>query len=270
MPWAAQAGEPRVIIYPLAELNTQAQAFYPVRLLEEALARSGAHYRARASGVSMLQGRALRQLEEAQGIDVMWSMTSVAREAKLLPIRIPIYKGLISWRLFLIHESQAVRFNQIKDLASLKQRVAGQVHDWPDKQILQANGFSVYGSSTYGSLFRMLAQKRIDYFPRSLIEIWDEAAQHQAAGLMVEPSFLIRYPSASYFFVRRGDHALAEALSQGLEMMIQDGSFDRLFMEFHGNLIKKAAIEDLVIFDLDNPTLPPKTPLNRKELWFRE
>jgi len=258
------------IFYPPPHSRTDTRNQYPIRLLETALQKAGGQYRAEETPLRMQQGRAKSLLQHGQGIDVVWAMTSIETEANLLPIRIPIFKGLISWRLLLINQRHAEKFKQITSAHALKRMVAGQGHDWPDTPILRANGFRVHGSSDYLSLFQMLKQNRIDFFPRSIVEIWAEAETHRQDGIIVEPAILLRYPSAFYFFVNKNNTKLAAELTAGLEMMIQDGTFDRLFHEYHDEAISKAALKTRTVFELDNPILPPETPLGRDVLWFRK
>jgi hypothetical protein len=266
----AAAAAQVTIFYPPPHSSTDTRNQYPIRLLETALQKAGGHYRAAQTPLRMQQGRAKSLLQHGQGIDVVWAMTSIETEANLLPIRIPIFKGLISWRLLLIHQRHAEKFRQITSVHALQRMVAGQGHDWPDTPILRANGFRVHGSSDYGSLFNMLKQNRIDFFPRSIVEIWDEADTHRNDGIIVEPAILLRYPSAFYFFVNKKNTHLAAELTAGLEMMIQDGTFDRLFHEYHDDAIGKAGLKTRMIIELDNPILPPETPLGREALWFRK
>jgi hypothetical protein len=93
-------------------------------------------------------------------------------EAALLPIRIPIDKGLLGWRIFLVNRAKADQFAAVKTLDGLRPYQAGQGHDWPDTDILRANGLKVQGSANYDGLFKTLQAGRIDYFPRSVVEIW--------------------------------------------------------------------------------------------------
>jgi len=258
------------IFYPPPHAPTDTRNQYPIRLLETALQKAGGQYRAAETPLRMQQGRAMSLLQHGQVIDVVWAMTSIEAEANLLPIRIPIFKGLISWRLLLINQRQAEKFKQIASADALKRMVAGQGHDWPGTPILRANGYRVHGSSDYGSLFHMLKQNRIDFFPRSIVEIWAEAETHRKDGIIVEPTILLRYPSAFYFFVNKNNTKLAAELTAGLEMMIQDGTFDRLFHAYYDEAISKAALKTRTVFELDNPILPPETPLGRDALWFHQ
>lgn len=240
---------------------------YPLAVLQLALAESGASYRLQPVPY-LNQSRALKLLELRQGIDVVWSMTSSEREAKLRPIRIPIDKGLLGWRVLLVREAQLPLFHHA-DLELLRQLIGGQGHDWPDLQILIANDFKVMPSSDYEALFALLAKDRIQYFPRGVIEVMDEWRNHRQMQLAIEPSLLLHYPAAIYFFVHPDNDALAQALEQGLERAIANGKFDALFNQMHGPVLDALKIPQRRVISLQNPLLPEATPLTRRALWLQ-
>ena len=94
------AAEP--LTYPQHSSGADPEA-YVVELLRQALARSGGDYQLQPSPRPMPQSRAEQSLEQNDGaVQLMWSMTTRAREDVLLPIRIPLYKGLIGWRVPLV------------------------------------------------------------------------------------------------------------------------------------------------------------------------
>lgn len=258
-----------VVHYPRPESDPDVRSHYARRLLELALQRAYITYRLELHPVRMQQGRAIARLQNGQGIEVLSTMTSIEREQELLPIRIPIDKGLIGWRLLLINKAQAAKFSSVTSLDALKKLTAGQGHDWPDVRILRKNGLNVYdGTTNYVSLFSMLERQRIDYFPRSVTEVWSEADQYPQR-LMVEPSLVLRYPSAMYFFVRKGNVQLATDIREGLEKMIVDGAFDKLFQEHFGDMIARSNLKERQVLDLSNPLMPTQMPLERKNLWYR-
>jgi hypothetical protein len=258
-----------VVRYPRPESGPDERSRYTLRLLELALDRAYTTYRVAQHPVRMLQGRALVRLEANDGIEVVSTMTTAEREAKLLPIRIPLDKGLIGWRLLLINKAQASKFGALRSLDDLKLLTAGQGSDWPDTAIMRANGLNVYGTSNYEALFSMLESERIDYFPRSATEIWAELPLYQQR-LMVEPSVVLRYPTAIYFFVRKGNTQLAADITAGLEKMIADGSFEKLFQEYYGDMIRKSSLKDRRVFDMKNPYMPKDMPIGRKNLWYHD
>ena len=79
---------------------------------------------------------------------------------------------------------------------------------------------------------------------------------------------LLHYPAAIYFFVNKKDAALASAIEAGLHKAMADGSFDTLFYERFGDVIKRANLRGRVAIALTNPLLPAATPLGRKALWL--
>jgi hypothetical protein len=252
------------LIYP----GNQRQ-IYPIVLLKKALIAAGAPHTLIPSEIPYGQKRSLIDLARGQGIDVSWSMTSKTREDMLLPVRIPVFKGLIGWRLPLIRAADTEQFHWIDDARTLSRLKVGQMHDWPDTDILLANGFNLFSSSTYEGLFRMLAIGRIDYFPRSVVEIWRELDQHPGLGLSIEPSIVLHYPTAFYFFVAKNRPDLHDLILKGLSIMRANGEFDRLFMEYHGDVIERAQLHQRKIISIPNDQLSELTPLGQKNLWYQ-
>nr|WP_315252095.1 transporter substrate-binding domain-containing protein [uncultured Duganella sp.] len=242
---------------------------YPVRLLRMALARSGLSYRLQPSDVMMRQNRALAELKAGRAIDIVWTMASQQRERDLLPIRIPLDMGLIGWRLLLIRAKDAARYAAIRQARELQALEALQGHDWPDTDILRANHYRVQTASDYAGMFKMLQTGRVDYFPRAVFEVWNEAAAFADQGLVVAPGVALHYPSAFYFFVNQNNTALAAALRRGLELMLADGSYIRLFNDYYGDMVARSTLDQRRVFELRNNLLSPATPLARHELWLR-
>ena len=170
----------------------------------------------------------------------------------------------------MIHQSSQSRFAEINSLDQLKKLQAGQGHDWPDTVILRNNGLPTLGEARYEGLFQLLEIKTIDYFPRSIVEIWDELALHPGHNLQVETSIVLRYPAALYFFVNKRNLPLAHALERGLRQAIKDESFDKLFYQYHHAWIERANLKNRKLFLLNNPLLPAETPLDQKQLWFQQ
>jgi hypothetical protein len=257
------------ITFPAPEsANDHSYNDYASALLRLALAKTGTSYQVKVATQPMKQSRAALEIAAASGkIDIMATMTSREREAQLLPIRIPVTKGLMGWRISLLSARRASQFSHVHTVADLKPFQAGQGHDWPDIDIMRANGLAVRGIATFEGMFSMLSAHRIDYFPRPVITVWNEAKAHDK--LVVDPGIVIRFPTADYFFVGRHNLRLADDLRRGLELAIADGTFDRLFYTHYGDAIALAKLPQRRMIDLSNPLLSPETPLARPELWFK-
>ena len=252
---------------PLSESDRRSE--YPLKLLALALDQTGVNYRLIASDRIMSQSKALKRLMDNREVNVVWSMTDEQREEMLLPVRIPIYKGLIGWRLFLIRKDMDSRFKYIQSLEHLLKLNPIQGNDWPDTKIMQANGFDVITGPDHDALFDMLAAAQGDFFPRSLVEIWDEVETNNPNNsLEIESKQGLRYPAAVYYFVNKKSVPLANLIQTGLEIAIKNGKFDELFLEVHQPYIDAADLKNRTFYQLQNSYLPLKTPLHRKELWF--
>ncbi len=250
----------------------QRDAYYldMLRLALEKTEKTDGAFRLEMSKILMNQARVLEYLKQNRDIDVAWSMTSKEREAELRPVRIPLLKGLLGYRIFIIRSEDKEKFASVNSLEDLKNLKAGQGHDWTDTRILKANGLPVVTGTNYEGLFGMLLGRRFDYFPRGVNEPWAEIRAHEGKDLMVEATLLLQYPAPIYFFVHKQNTKLADRLERGLRLAIKDGSFDHLFRNHPvtREIFELANMEKRKIFRLKNPLLPPETPLGEKTLWY--
>lgn len=264
---AAERGA--TLVYPLHDASRAVLWHYHEALIRAALRRAGTAYDIAESPVAMTQARVLRELVDTTGsLDLAWTMTSVEREAMLQPVRVPLDRGLIGYRLSFVRPEHVDRWAGVRTLQDLQAYAAGQGVDWPDTEILRANGLNVRVAARETTLFDMLRLGRVDYFPRGAFEIDGEIASGVADGLVIEPHVLLRYPAASYLFVRRDRPQLAAELQQGLDALVADGSLARLFQQHFGELVRRHRLRQRVQLPLTNPLLPPATPLNRAGYWF--
>lgn len=202
-------------------------------------------------------------------LDVFFALSKPAYEEEFQAIYFPIYRGLLGWRLAIVRASDRDLLQHATTIKDLQQYKAGQGALWGDTNILESNQLPVVKEHKYTNLFRMLDAERFDYFPRGIAEPWLEVERERALNLTVDPHVVLRYTAPFYFFVRKGDTALANHIKQILEDMLADGSFMALYyqneeirMAFSlANLGKRQIIE------LNNPHLSANTPIDRPELW---
>ncbi len=90
----AVANESNLVRYPRRADGDEFRSIYALAQLQLALDKAGSALRLHPSRYSMEQERALVNLEHNRHLDVAWSMTSVEREQRLLPVRIPLDKGV--------------------------------------------------------------------------------------------------------------------------------------------------------------------------------
>lgn len=224
---------------------------YLYALLEQAL--KAANYDADIEHVTVHphQQRTLLALSSGK-VDLHWSMTSPEREQLATAVKVPLFKGLIGKRALLVRADQVTRFKNIKFKKDLKGLTAVQGHDWPDTKILSFNQLPVKPMAKYSTMFSLLENGRVDYFPRSFIEVQAELEAHKG-NLAIVPNVYLSYPSAFYFFVSEDRVELAKALQLGLEKMQMTGAFNALFTKYFEQQLTGLPSDGAVEIKLDNP-----------------
>ncbi|GLX79275.1 hypothetical protein tinsulaeT_26150 [Thalassotalea insulae] len=242
---------------------------YQTEILQHALSYlPEKHYQIVNFSGQIPKQRAFDFMNAHQELDVIFGGATINREQQGLAIRIPLLKGLNGWRLPLVHKKTPEIFKNINTLAQFKQLVPGQFHSWSDTKVLESNGIRVEKGSDFEGLFLMLAKQRFDYFPRSILEVFRELNARENLDITIDNSVLIYYPTAYYFYVAHDNEQLAQDITTGLEQAIADGSFDAIFTKHFSQPIEQISAIKRKVFFLNNPYLPEKTPLSRKELWL--
>jgi ABC-type amino acid transport substrate-binding protein len=227
----------------------------------------------RESALPMTERRALEELETGSDTITVLVHGNVADyEQRLLPVRFPLDKGLLGYRVFLISSDMQSRVELVRGLDDLRRYSIGQGRGWGDVTILRQAGLNVVEGTSYEGLFAMLAAGRFELFSRSVVEVAEELAREKPAypALAIEQHLLLFYPLTRYFYVARspaGD-ALARRISEGLERMLKDGSFERMFQAFKSQFEQQIGFRNRLLIRIANPLQTPETPLNRPELWY--
>lgn len=269
--------EDTVLVYPrYFTIHDSTHAFDWIVLhaaMEKTAAKFGS-YKITPASEPLSIARLMQEMSRPDGsINIFARATDLELEKKFNPIRIPIDRGLMGMRLLVVRKADLPRFAALRTLDDLKRLSAGQGKGWIDIEVLLAAGFNVVEAPRTEALYAMLEAGRFDFFPRALDEAPEEydVLRNKQPGIAIEPTLMLRYPLPRYFFVRRdaqGDK-LAARIKAGMEMMVQDGTLAALFRQYKGPLVERAHIGKRHIIDLQNPALPPDTPLQRSELWFR-
>lgn len=242
---------------PINDLDSE----YQLKLLELALDRAGQPYKLERVDLNLNQFTLQQELRKGKTINVFWMGTSSALESALIPVPIPLFRGLEGLRLSFIHSDAQEKFNQVNTLTDLKQLKAAQGVGWADNKILEQAGIATY-AGRYSNLFRLINDgDKLDFFPRGLVEIFAERRElaAQYPNLAIEQHLLIRYPFAEFFFVSPEAPKLAKAIQTGLERAYADGSFMTFFHENPRirEALASANLEQRVTISLPNPDMTP-------------
>jgi hypothetical protein len=217
----------------------------------------------------MTEARYMSELQKGQSVNIVWSSTSEEKERDFLPLRIPLNKGILGYRIALIAKDKQDALARVQTLADLRRLSIGQGIGWGDVKLYEASGIKVT-QAKYDNLFRMTSQGRFDLFPRGIAEVFHEYDLHVKVdpNLAIEKNLLLYYPWPYYFFFNKHDQALYKRIDTGIRMMIKDGSFDALFRKYNGKAIAQAKLKERRVIRIPNPMLPKETPLSDPTLWF--
>ena len=275
---AGACGAAMSVVYPLTSVDDDADSRYDYdwAVLRMALQKTETRYgpfELHQSTHPMSSQRVAQELLIPGGrINVFARATSPELEQQFLPVRLPIDKGLLGYRMLLVRQADLPRFAAVRTLEDLTRLRIGQGKGWIDVPILRNAGLTVVEGTSYSGLFAMLTAGRFDGFSRGIDEAQREYQERHAAfpALALEPALLLQYPLPLYFFTRRDAEGklLAQRIRDGMEMMIRDGSLNALFQQYKGDSIKAGALTKRRVLHIKNPHLPPETPLSRSELWF--
>lgn len=207
-----------------------ARDHYLYELLDKSLIAAGATYDYEHVTVHPHQQRTLMALSSGK-VDLHWSMTSPDREQIAIAIPVPLFKGYIGKRAIMVKKERLEQFTELNSIEQLKAFTAVQGHDWPDTKILAFHNLPIKPLSNYQAMFKLLAAGRVDYFPRSFIEVNSELEENPDKFVLL-PNVYLEYPTAFYFFVNKAKPQLADDLRRGLNQLKNSGEFDALFSRY--------------------------------------
>lgn len=212
--------------------------------------------------ISMLDGQQVHVVAEAPKPD--WIK-------QLLVIRIPVRKGIQGYRLFFIHKKDRFAIAQVESLKDLQQFKTGSGEGWSTASAMANAGFEVVTGSSYNGLFHMLERGRFATLGRGINEIYAELEAQQAEhpSLTIDKTLALHIPLPTYFFVTPKMPELARRIEIGLQQLIQNGEFEKLFFFHHEEVIEKSKLKSRKVFHINNTNLTAQDPLGQENLWYR-
>lgn len=255
-------------VYPPPETAGDERHLYNWQLLDAALAANRdkyGDYTAKPFDSPMTFQRGVAEVESGKGlVNIVARATNLDLEKRLRPIRIPLDKGLLGFRLFLVMPETQARLDQVKTVDDLKRFTIGQSSSWTDVRVLQSAGFKVVLADAYTPLFSMLGGRRFDLFARGAIEIESEwrANRESVPGMMIERRLALYYPMPRYFFVPRTAEGerMAERLTDGLLRLKASGEFERRYQAWKKLVLADLDLPGRTVFRLPNPELSAEAP----------
>lgn len=233
---------------------------YADRLLALALALSSDRYgpyRLEQQRRESVIRRQLLELEPGGPLSVAVAMPTPEWLAQALPVRVPIMKGLSSFRFFLGTQANKPLYDRVRRLDDLKRLDIGQGPGWSTARLLEDNGFRITYGGAYPTLIPMLHTGRFQLLMRGVFEVGPEWQAHRTThpGLLIVQDFAVFTYMPMYFFVARDQPRLAERIEYGLRQAHASGQMDRLFNQYFADSLPLLANKQLRLFHLHNTNI---------------
>lgn len=240
--------------------------------LEKSVAEFGP-FKVEFMPVSLGQAQVLQLLDIEGVLDVVASAPTTEREIQFRPARVPLFMGLLGYRMMIIRPEDEAKFKAITSPKQLKAMRACQGSSWPDADIMEADGYQIVRIDEFREMYEYMRTGRCDYFPRAITEGYGELESHNNDfpdnPLVAFDDILIHYTVPLYFFTSHRQFELSERIELGLTRAIKDGSLEQL-MKTHP--VSKVVFplskwQHATIFEIINPDQLKTLRLYRQYLW---
>jgi len=208
-------------------------------------------------------------------LDIDWYGVDQKLEKELIPIRFPIFKGLLGHRIFITNKKFAENeIPKIKTKQDLAKHVMLQGRGWGDVAVLRAGGFEVKEVGSYETIFKWTNMGREGHlFPRAVVEPYGELEARKAnlTNLVIDDQIMVIYKFGMFFFVSPKNPKLAKILNDNFSKAQEDGSFDNYFAnsDYIKSVLKQSEMATRKhIFRIDNPNLSSETNSIPSKYWL--
>lgn len=267
---AAHAQVATPVVYP--NLNGHGVDNLGYRVLELALQRSGKPYTLALHPVVVNDERARAMLRRGE-VNVADFGSGAEFEKTFNAVYFPIDRGLLGYRLSLIHNSLETEFSRVVNLTQLRRFRAGQGLGWSNNAVMQAAGISVVTGPTLESLFPMLEAKRFDFLPLGLSEVYGFSEQYGdfAPSMVIDPHVLLIYRFARLFYLRPDCTELHAMILSGLKRAFADGAFQKLLHSDPSvrRALARAKLAQRTTITIDNPQVTQAFLTMPDEYYFK-
>lgn len=273
---AAERPAEQAYIYARPEADMDIHSPFAWRVLGEALDHTRATdgdfvLRADTTPVSAARRRVI--LASGEGpitVGVFPAGMDITRN--MIPVRIPITRGLLGYRVLLIHQDDQPRFDHIDGIGGLRAISFGSANYWLDTEILRRAGIPVICGDDYRGLFKMLRARRFIALGRGAWEVPEEFAAEKPTmtDLAVEKHLMVHYSFPDYFWFTDdpAGRKRANRVLHGMMAMVEDGTMDALFDQEFGALIKDLDLNNRRVIEIANPFLTSADPLTDSRFWW--
>lgn len=174
----------------------------------------------------------------------------------------PVLRNILGYRQLIVNPENKKDFAEIESRGDFATKVAGQGRGWADNHVYRFNNIEVVEAPSFDGMFPMLDRHRFDYIPLGVSEAGNTIKQDSLIQYQFElvPNFIVFYPWPVNILVSIKHPDLSARIQFGLDEVIRKGTYDKLFKEHFGSLLKKLEMKNVKVIVLRTPDLPANVP----------
>ncbi len=258
---------------PKRKERNELQQNYLMTVLETALKATEDEYgpyKISADFPGVLRERAAKEVASGKRINALVSTLKTAYLGNVLIVPFPIRRGILSYRLALVHKDNRNIFTQLDSSEQLKGYKVGLFSDLSTLSMMDEMGFSTVPTPSHHTMFSMLQHKRFQYTLRGVHEAADELdrLRNIAPHVEIEKTRVFSMFLPTLIFLSPNEPRLAERIEKGLLKIYESGEFIALFNKFYSDPIVQSNLRDRKIIKIDSPLESIVDFPDLPDLWF--
>lgn len=196
-----------------------------------------------------LSGERLYQAFDAGEISVLWLPDSESINPQHHTIKIPIFRGLMSYYQIVSADHRAHSLTSKEQISALQ---IGMFRDDRNAPELERNGYKVVQARHLQNLQDMLEGGRFDVIFAPVARLHNQTNQYFAVS-----DKLLTFRSHWFFVVHQNNPGLVRSLTNGLTMLLDSGEMDKLLAKtpWMHQLHRRLLDEDTVALDLSSDSI---------------
>lgn len=228
---------------------------YYVGLLEAVLRASG--HTPKIEIIQKLPQARLWNEVERGGISLFWGLPTPERETRYIGIGRDLTGGMIGQRVLLVPIAQQSVYAKVRSVDDLRAtgKVAGLARGWVDVGIWNTSQLPVYvKEGEWTELFKMVSDggHGVDYLSRSVLEAEHEMGEN-GAGLVIEPTLMLKYDLDMRFYLSRQSAALQPVLESALAKAERSGLIKKYSRGYYKALTRSLNLKERKVLPLPLP-----------------
>lgn len=211
-------------------------------------------YKISTDAPPVMRGRAYSALTKRKAINLYISPVNAALIDKVLVVPIPVRRGILSYRLALVHKNNADVFTNVTTLDELRKVRVGMYRASSTVKALNRQHFNTVESENHLSMFSMLEHQRFTYVMRGVHEIFNEVESKRTTipNVIIAPDIAFKLYMPTVFYLSPWEKRLAERIEKGLLKTIASGKFYEIFNKYYLPFVRMAKLNERKIIEIPN------------------